>query len=414
MAYREGQGLEQQYSPKRPETDLSGALSLTVEAVTLIGNIFPTLVAFKLKKRSERTATDLLIGSLAVTDILAVVMPLPVSLPSFIAQDSWTGGKSACLYYQFMVFWLQNSAMLLVTAMALERFLAICLPMRYKRWTTRTRVRITIAFVYTFAFTTSCLPFFGLAPPVVLVKDDENPESSKALCRSWISSGPDHWHQSIFPMVLILEGWITMVLVLILNTCIIRRLTRFRRRLESTEVTYPMRPKDSRAETPSVATEPAVPGPSSSTVDRRSLREFSKLVIVVTVLFYCTWLPVMVVMTLTQCGMVVSQLVAVYAVMSTTLNGLLNPFVYGALSRQYRQGYFRLLNSLGTRCGLHRICKGCVSSNTASETPQQSNTSTKKQTEQTSLKCINITVNNTAETEQLNTTQDEQRKETSI
>lgn len=64
-----------------------------------------------------------------------------------------------------------------------------------------------------------------------------------------------------------------------------------------------------------------------------------------------------VVMTLTQSGFVVSQLVAVYALMSTTLNGLLNPFVYGALSRQYRDGYFRLLNSLGTKCGLQRICK---------------------------------------------------------
>ena len=64
-----------------------------------------------------------------------------------------------------------------------------------------------------------------------------------------------------------------------------------------------------------------------------------------------------VVMTLTQSGVVVSQLVAVYALMSTTLNGLLNPFVYGALSRQYRDGYFKLLNSLGSKCGLQRICK---------------------------------------------------------
>ncbi|XP_022083403.1 thyrotropin-releasing hormone receptor-like [Acanthaster planci] len=413
MAYREGQGLEQQFSPKRPETDLSGALSLTVEAVTLIGNIFPTLVAFKLKRQAERTATDLLIGSLAVTDIMAVLMPLPVSLPSFIAQDSWTGGKSACLYYQFMVFWLQNSAMLLVTAMALERFLAICLPMRYKRWTTRTRVRITIAFVYSFAFLISCLPFFGLAPPVVLVKGDENTDSSKALCRSWISSGPDHWHQSIFPMVLILEGWITMVLVLSLNTCIIRRLTRFRRRLESSVITCPMRPKDRQAETNCDGAGEAVASPSSCTVDGRSLREFSKLVIAVTVLFYCTWLPVMVVMTLTQSGVVVSQLVAVYAVMSTTLNGLLNPFVYGALSRQYRQGYFSLINSLWALCGVHGKCKRCVSSDAESETQQQSNTSSYKQTTHTSSKCINITVNNTPD-EQPHQTKNVNRKETSL
>ena len=62
-------------------------------------------------------------------------------------------------------------------------------------------------------------------------------------------------------------------------------------------------------------------------------------------------------MTLTQSGYVVGQLVAVYALMSTTLNGLLNPFVYCALSRQYRDGYFRLLSHFGKWCGLQGMCK---------------------------------------------------------
>ncbi|XP_071803747.1 growth hormone secretagogue receptor type 1-like [Asterias amurensis] len=411
MAYREGQGLEQQLSPKSPETDLSGALSLTVEIVTLFGNIFPTLVAFKLKTKTDRTATDLLIGALAITDMLAVLLPLPVSLPSFIAQDSWTGGKSACLYYQFMVFWLQNSAMLLVTSMALERFLAICLPMRYKRWTTMTRVKITIASVYIFAFLVSCLPLFGLAPPVIL--SDEDPNSASPMCRSWLSSAPAYWHESIFPMVLVLEGWLTMALVLILNTCIVRRLTRFRRRLESSEETFPMRTKEDPAEASSACPEPRVEVPASSTVDRRSLREFSKLVVVVTILFYCTWLPVMVVMTLTQSGVVVSQLVAVYALMSTTLNGLLNPFVYGALSRQYRDGYFKLLNSLGSKCGLQRICKSCLSSSQAQNSRSRSNSSKSNKAEDPTLKC-NITVNNLIEEGDNCITLNATRDETSI
>ena len=332
MAYRDEQGMAQSWSPARPERDLPGILSLTIEAVTLIGNIFPILVVFRLKKSSERTVTDLLIGALAFTDILAVLAPLPVSLPTFIAQDNWKRGPAACHYYQFCVFWFLNVSSLLVIAMSMERVFAFAMPMRYKSWSERHRVYITIAVVYLATFLISCLPFFGLAPPVM---------SSRAVCKSWIAASPDVWYRSVFPMMLIVEGWTTMLLVLVLNAMLVFYLLRFTRRLKSSRTdelirmgfkTRPRRPSeytrcverrpsmtkfmsrgvlspksavnDKRTLSYKSKTLTRYPSSAGDTSDRRgsdrilkeikSLNEFSKLVVVVAVMFYCTYLPVLV------------------------------------------------------------------------------------------------------------------------
>ena len=130
MSYDDVKSLEQSMSPARPQRDLSGALSLTIEGITLIGNIFPILVVTWIKKSSKKTVTDILICALALTDIFAVLAPLPVSLPTFICQDHWKKGPAACHYYQFCVFWLQNVASLLVIAMSVERVMALAMPLR--------------------------------------------------------------------------------------------------------------------------------------------------------------------------------------------------------------------------------------------------------------------------------------------
>ena len=269
--YRDGQGLEQSMSPARPERDLSGALSLSIEGITFIGNIFPILVVFYVKKSSDRTVTDILIGALAFTDILAVLSPLPVSLPTFIRQHRWKKGPAACHYYQFCVFWLQNVASLLVIAMSMERVFAFAMPLRYKSWSERYRVYWTIAGIYATTFVISCLPLFGLAPDVMPAKGGRSP-----FCRSWASARSETWYQSIFPMVLIVEFWTNMVIVLMLNSFLVFYLIRFGRRLK------PTTSRDTKTDS------------SNYNIDRRDFSEFSKLVVVVAVLFYCTWLPVLV------------------------------------------------------------------------------------------------------------------------
>ena len=366
-------------SPARPQRDLSGALSLTIEGITLIGNIFPILVVTWIKKSSKKTVTDILICALALTDIFAVLAPLPVSLPTFICQDHWKKGPAACHYYQFCVFWLQNVASLLVIAMSVERVMALAMPLRYKSWSTRNRVYMTIGGIYAATFMISCLPLFGLVPPVMSKR-------GSPFCRSWVSAASDKWYQSVFPMVLIVEFWTNMLIVLILNSFLVYYLIRFGRRLQPASVktdkkgvirrrlssavvadkigawrqkhniavegdkngclrkpptcgtsktdasrlkhlstatddngvwrlkplsaatdkygTWRLKSLSATSDKGSIGTwsnrssvekdKKGTKKHNSLHIDRRDFNEFSKLVIVVAVLFYCTWLPVLV------------------------------------------------------------------------------------------------------------------------
>ncbi|KAJ8025063.1 5-hydroxytryptamine receptor 1A [Holothuria leucospilota] len=264
MAYREGQGLTDVKSPVRPERDWSGSLSLSLEGLTLVGNLFPALVAFRVKRRSDRTVTDYLIGALSINDMMAVLLPLPVSLPAFIDPEvdkDWTGGKASCIFYQFCVYWLQTAAMLLVTEMAFERYFALAIPMKYKSWRTHRRALGMITFVYIFTFLVSLMPVVGLAPPAVS-------RDGGRVCRSWIATRPDKWHQAIFAIFLIVQGWTTMLIVLMLNVNLIYKIWSYSKRMDGFD--------------------------RNNIEEKKSIREFSKLVVVVAILFYLTWLPVLV------------------------------------------------------------------------------------------------------------------------
>ena len=88
---------------------------------------------------------------------------------------------------------------------------------------------MTIAGIYAATFMISCLPLFGLVPPVMSKR-------GSPFCRSWVSAASDKWYQSVFPMVLIIEFWTNMLIVLILNSFLVYYLIRFGRRLQPASV----------------------------------------------------------------------------------------------------------------------------------------------------------------------------------
>ncbi|XP_070565682.1 prostaglandin E2 receptor EP4 subtype-like [Ptychodera flava] len=325
MPYRDGSQYETVTSPASPERDVSGAISTVLEVITLVANILPLLVAVKVKRRADRTVTDYLIAALSTNDMLAVVTTLPVSLPSYFNRR-WLGGKMTCEFYQFCLFWFQISAMLLVTAMSFDRLLAVWRPLYYRHCRRTFRALLTIAIIYGITMVASALPLIGLAPPVMV-------SSSGRLCQSWLLIRSENWHQTVLPFTLLAIIWILMFAVLLCNWFLLKHLLQYKKRLKQPNLqTY---------------------------LDKKSFKDFTRLVIVVAILFYLTWLPVLVVGTLTQCGLRVDELIALYAFSSTTLNALLNPFVYCALSRQYRRGYMEIFHGILSSLRIQHLCGAC-------------------------------------------------------
>ncbi|XP_071947489.1 uncharacterized protein [Antedon mediterranea] len=143
-----------------------------------------------------------------------------------------------------------------------------------------------------------------------------------------------------------------MVIVLICNISLISHLLRYKRMLEI--------------------------GNSSVGLSRQHLRDFTKMVILITILFYITWLPVLCVMTLVQFGINIRQSVASLCIMATSINGFVNPFVYLTLSKQYRNGYIILMAAMCKRLGIRMRCFGSdlsvLSSSTYQTTRQREST----------------------------------------
>ena len=55
-------------------------------------------------------------------------------------------------------------------------------------------------------------------------------------------------------------------------------------------------------------------------------------------------------MTLQKAGLTVSDISVLYALLSTSLSGLLNPILYGLFDTSYRRGYKNLFKALRVKC----------------------------------------------------------------
>ncbi|XP_033095237.1 galanin receptor type 2-like [Anneissia japonica] len=313
--------VENMLTTPMSKTHLSATLTLTFDVISLVLNVFPILVVYTLKRKDKRLTTDILIASLSFTDQLCILLPLFVTVLTL----SGVQNNNACKCYYFFVFLFQNSAMVIVMVLSCERFVAVVFPFKYKLWSSQRRTYLTVLGIYVFSFVIAISTITELGDTSTVDK------TSLMTCKSWLLLVP-MYSGGAFPSILIFEGWVSMIVVLICNVSLIRNLLRYKRLLEI--------------------------GSTSVGLSRQHLRDFTKMVILVTILFYITWLPVLSVMTLIQFGESVDPLVASFCLMATSINGLVNPFVYFTLSKQYRQGYMALVAGLLNRLNIHMRCLG--------------------------------------------------------
>lgn len=297
--------------PSSHQVDISGVISLTLEVVTLLSNTLPLLVIFGIKKRRYRTLADFLIGVLAINDLLAVGLPLTVSLPSFLAK-TWVGGRSSCWAYQVTTIFFQVSSMLLVTVMSIDRYLALFTPMfhRFVMQGSPWARTLIIGLLYSFSLIASCLSLVGSS-----VASEEIPN-----CPLWLNmSSEKRLHAYI--LFLTCLGYVTCIIVFLCNLAVLFKIRKLKRRFKTQNVNVQAQ---------------------SNLLDKNALISFAKLICVIGLLFYLTWTPVLVVLTLKLCNIEVSELAKLYALTSLTINSLLHPVAIGIFSRQFGAGYKKI------------------------------------------------------------------------
>ncbi|CAL8273452.1 unnamed protein product [Merluccius merluccius] len=120
--------------------------------VGVVGNVMTILVVSKY--RDMRTTTNLYLGSMAVSDLL-IFLCMPPDLYRMWRYRPWRFGDALCKLFQFVSESCTYSTILSITALSVERYLAICFPLRAKALVTKRRVRALILLLWAVSLTSA-------------------------------------------------------------------------------------------------------------------------------------------------------------------------------------------------------------------------------------------------------------------
>ncbi|KAF6376494.1 motilin receptor [Rhinolophus ferrumequinum] len=134
------------------------AVCLSLFVVGVSGNVVTVLLIGRY--RDMRTTTNLYLGSMAVSDLL-ILLGLPFDLYRLWRSRPWVFGTLLCRLSLYVGEGCTYATLLHMTALSVERYLAICRPLRARVLVTRRRVRALIAALWVVALL-SAGPFFFL------------------------------------------------------------------------------------------------------------------------------------------------------------------------------------------------------------------------------------------------------------
>ncbi|XP_029472435.1 growth hormone secretagogue receptor type 1 [Rhinatrema bivittatum] len=308
----------------RPEypLDLFPAPVLTGITVTCIllfiigtvGNLMTMLVVYKFK--DMRTTTNLYLSSMAFSDLLIFVC-MPLDLFRLWQYRPWNFGEFLCKLFQFISESCTYATILNITALSVERYFAICFPLKAKVVITKGRVKLVILALWAVSFV-SAGPIFVLIG--VEHENGTNPlDTNECKIKEYaIKSGLLTimvWTSSIF-------FFLPVFCLTVLYSLIGRKL--WKRKTESI-------------------------GPSASVRDKNN-RQTVKMLAVVVFAFILCWLPFHVGRYLFtksfEAGSreiaVISQYCNFVSFVLFYLSAAINPILYNIMSKKYRVAACRL------------------------------------------------------------------------
>lgn len=190
-------------------------LVLLICGLGIVGNIMVVLVV--LRTKHMRTPTNCYLVSLAVADLMVLVA---AGLPNITESlyRSWVYGYVGCLCITYLQYLGINASSFSITAFTIERYIAICHPIKAQFLCTFSRAKKIIIFVWAFTSIYCMLWFFLLDLNTVVYKDTTVVSCGYKVSRSYYSPiyMMDFGIFYVVPMVLatVLYGLIARILFL--------------------------------------------------------------------------------------------------------------------------------------------------------------------------------------------------------
>ncbi|KAL7405191.1 hypothetical protein ABVT39_025036 [Epinephelus coioides] len=121
--------------------------SITVLTVSLNLMVIISISHF----RQLHTPTNLLLLSLAVSDLLVGVVVMPVETVRFI-ETCWLLGDVMCALSYIIGFTLTSASVGNMVLISIDRFVAICYPLQYPNKITRSRIEVSVCLCWACSF----------------------------------------------------------------------------------------------------------------------------------------------------------------------------------------------------------------------------------------------------------------------
>uniref|UniRef100_A0A3B5QC04 Growth hormone secretagogue receptor type 1 n=1 Tax=Xiphophorus maculatus TaxID=8083 RepID=A0A3B5QC04_XIPMA len=297
--------------------------------VGVAGNVMTILVVSKY--RDMRTTTNLYLCSMAVSDLL-IFLCMPLDLYRMWRYRPWRLGDALCKLFQFVSESCTYSTILNITALSVERYLAICFPLRAKALVTKRRVRALICVLWT-------VSLFSAGPVFVMVGvERDNCRMTHYAVESGLM-GAMVWLSSVF-------FFMPVFCLTVLYSLIGRRLWQ---RHRETNMSSRVAHRD------------------------KSNRQTIKMLVVVVLAFVLCWLPFHVGRYLqfrfldapSPLLSLLSEYCSLLSVVLFYLSAAINPILYNTMSWKYRGAaarLFGLTDGQPSRCRTASTLKGDGSS----------------------------------------------------
>lgn len=143
----EGELLEKYLGPRRSSVFLPVCLIyLVIFMVGVVGNVLTcTVIA---RNKVMWTPTNYYLFSLAVSDLLVLLLGMPLELYELWQNYPFLLGKGGCYFKTFLFETVCFASILNVTALSVERYIAVVHPLRAKYVVTRTHAKRVILTVW--------------------------------------------------------------------------------------------------------------------------------------------------------------------------------------------------------------------------------------------------------------------------
>ena len=202
-------------------------LQVIAAVIGIIGNSLVMVVIFQ-RRRAARE-TDLLIGHLAIADLLTSIFIIPQPYPTQI-PNNWLGMLYCLVLYPGIFLWVPVTASAyILMAISVERYIAVVYPIRFNHLVTNKRVKWAVFLIWIAAILSILFSFF-----VIEIDEGINYCSFKIETQEGLTAMGLYW----FSLRIIVPTSTMIVTQSLIAVALTRQSTKFKNNAGSTSNSY--------------------------------------------------------------------------------------------------------------------------------------------------------------------------------